>query len=133
MKNTLLTLIAVLLAGCATTPEQKLLGEYEWTTVLPNGTKYSYKRVLLDNGICERQASNSNVRDRTRRWSIVDGEIHIVNESAYAGHPNGGIIIYRVNKDKSITPIADINKDGKREEREMSKEEYQGSTWKKIK
>ena len=44
-----------------------------------------------------------------QKWSIVDGKIHVKYDS-------GGIVVWRINSDRSITIIADIDKDGERED-----------------
>ena len=60
------------------------------------------------------------------KWEIANGEIHIKYEN---GFNESFKLIYRINKDRSITWIADIDKDG---EREDYIKVYQ-STYKKIK
>lgn len=117
MKNTLL-LIAVLLVGaCATTPTVKSVdGTYE----IKEGER-SFRMVLLENGICEGY-KNGKKEDDDAKWELIDGEIHVTP-------PNEETRILRINKDVSLTIIAEIGKDGKRNE---APKQYQ-KTFKKIK
>ena len=107
MKALIVLVLGLLAVGCATlTPEEKkafrdsVVGEYE--------IKYedgdTRKLVLLDNGIRESYVNVEKLRER--KWSIVKGEIQFYYE-------DGFIEVYRINKDTSITWIADID-DGKR-------------------
>lgn len=79
---------------------------------------FTNKLVLLDNGISE---FHINGKKKTEsKWKIVDGEIYV--------GPAKGIIVYRINTDKSITLIVSIS-DGKRTDRPKEKQ----FTYKKIK
>ena len=98
----LLILITIMLVGCATplTPEeQKVVGSYE-AKVFGKTLKW----VFLDNGIVERYSDGK--KQREFKWSIVDGELHI-DYGFRETH------VWRINKDKSMTVIAEIA-DGKR-------------------
>ena len=90
-------------------------GEYEHKD---DGT--TYKLVLLENGIWE-VYTNGKKEGSVYKWSIVKEEIHVKYDSV-------GIQVYRINKDKSITFIADIE-DGKRTDYLKNRQR----TWKKIK
>ena len=121
--RTLIVLVVGLLAVGCLTPEQKqkrlrdsVLGEYEFKD--KNGI--TFKDVFLDNGVREYYINGKKL-EREDKWSIVKGEIHVKFDS-------GDIDVWRINKDKSITRIAWMNKDGKRTDREVD-----GKTLKKIK
>ena len=98
------------------TLEEKVVGTYE----IKEG-EYTYRVVLLETGIVEKYR-NGKKHDEEDKWKIVDGEIQIVDK-------DGDILVLRINKDESITGIATIDKDGKRED--APKEEQ--ATLKKIK
>ena len=90
------------------TPEQKrkalrdsVIGEYERKE---DGD--TFKNVLLENGILERYTNGK--KSDEHKWKIVDGEIH-----ATLSRASVWIVVYRINTDKSKTPIARIA-DGKR-------------------
>ena len=128
MQRILIVLVVGLLAvGCATmkdigvqlgigqsnTPEQKqkhlrdsVVGEYEHKH--DNGT--TYKNVYLDNGI--REWYENGKKQGEHKWLIVDGEIHAAIGSELAA-AHGVILVFSINKDKSITLIAYMD-DGKR-------------------
>ena len=76
--------------------------------------------VFLANGFVE-DYENGKKLEIERKWSVVKGEIHV----KYSG---GFIKVWRINKDKSITYIADIE-DGK----ERIVLITDGGTFKKIK
>ena len=99
-----------------TAEEQKVVGEYELKI---DGD--TYRSVLLENGIVE---SYKNGKKRSEaKWKISkEGELYVTSS-------DGFIVVYRINKDRSITVIAFISKDGKR--REALKENQ--FTYKKIK
>ena len=87
-----------------TAEEQKVVGEYEHKR-----GEDTYRVVLLENGIAERYI-NGKKDEREFKWKITkEGELHYT-------YSNGYIMVYRINKDGSLTPIADISKFGKREE-----------------
>ena len=95
------------------TLEEKVVGAYE----IKEG-EYTIKIILLENGGGEAYVNGK--KQEERKWSVVKGEIHVKYD--------GVIYVIRVNKDKSITMIAEIL-DSKREEK--PKEDQQ--TYKKIK
>ena len=103
------------------TPEQKqkalrdsVIGEYEGD--IDGGT---VKFVVLGNGVLEMYFNGKMIAER--KWSIVAGEVHDIDE-------DGTIGVGRINKDKSVTNIAMIE-DGKRTD---IPKEFQ-NTWKKLK
>ena len=127
-----ITLIIVLLVvGCGkqeqatteepvkelTLEEKKVVGAYEIKEGEGTG-----REVLLENGVAESYINGKKL-EYIYKWSISeDGEIHIEDK-------DGIISVWGINKDKSITWIADIDKDGERED--FPKEEQ--VTFKKIK
>ena len=84
-----------------TAEEKKVIGTYEM-----GGEGFTIRAVFLDNGIIE-SYKNGKKEEEEEKWKIVDGELHIIHE--------GGIAVFRINKDGNITGIADIE-DGKRED-----------------
>ena len=98
------------------TLEEKVVGEYEITV---DGN--TVRLVLLKNGIAEGY-ENGKKDEVEHRWKVVEGEIHVTAPDEKTG-------IWRINKDGSITAIAEITKDGKRVEGD---EEAQ-MTFKRIK
>ena len=90
-----------------TAEEKKVVGEYEMKE--GEDTRILARRaVFLDNGIIECYISGK--KEEEAKWSISeDGGLHIVDE-------DGIIDVLRINKDGSITFIATIDKDGKRED-----------------
>ena len=107
--------------GTKTTPrkltaeEEKVVGTYE-------GKKdgFTFRVVFLPNGVCEGYA-NGKKQEGEATWKIVNREVHTIAKT-------GQIIIFRINKDSSITGIAGII-DEKREDVPEDKQ----STFKKIK
>ena len=85
-----------------TAEEKKVVGTYE---LKEDG--FTFRGVLLENGVAEGYQNGEKVEDT--KWSIVDGEIHRVQY-------RGGVEVYSINKDGSITIVARIDEDGKREE-----------------
>ena len=83
-----------------TAEEKKVIGTYEM-----KGEGFTIRAVFLDNGIIE--SYKNGKKEEEDKWKIVDGELHIIHE--------GGIAVFRINKDGNITGIADIE-DGKRED-----------------
>ena len=90
--------------------EQKALrdsvvGEYEH--------KYNdeeiHKDVFLENGVFQRYINGEKALATGLKWTIKNGEIVQYDEAG------SGILVYKINKDKSITRIAYID-DGKRKE-----------------
>ena len=79
------------------TIEEKVVGEYEHKFEDGN----TEKDVFLDNGILEVYINGKKALLKYK-WSIVKGEIHVnVKTDSY-------VSVCRINKDKSITTIADI-------------------------
>ena len=99
-----------------TPEEQKVVGEYEYKR-----EGFTSKFVFLENGVYLNY-TNGKKREGEHRWKVVEGEIHITASDEKTG-------IWRINKDGSITAIAEITKDGKRVEGD---EEAQ-MTFKRIK
>ena len=81
-----------------------VVGEYE----LKHEQGDTHKLVFLEKGIVEHYKNGKKAGEETK-WSISNKEIHVNHK--------GAIIVWRINKDKSITYIADLDKDGKREDR----------------
>ena len=110
-------IIGLLVGGCGNSAEKKVIGEYE---LKEDGN--TERVVLLDNGIMELY-KNGKIDEGEPKWSISkEGEIHVTDSE-------GDIFILRINEDKSITLIARIGRDGKRED--TPKEDQR--TFKKIK
>ena len=113
MKNTLITLIAVLFTGaCATTPiptVKSVAGIYE--NSVPNVG--IWKLLLMKNGEWEEYKEGSTDKDEGH-WKIVDGEIH-------KKHRDDLIATYRINEDGSITHTAFLI-GGKRKETPRDKQ-----------
>ena len=104
-----------------TPEEKKAIGTYE---LKQYGS--TFKGVFLENGVYEDYVDGSKKAEL--KWKIsTEGEIHI----DFSGNVLGVRFfrVYRINKDGSITDIADIDKDGQRTE--IPKEDQ--STYKKIK
>jgi hypothetical protein len=79
--------------------------------------------IFLENGVIE-SYENGKKRELEAKWTIINGEIH-------GEVKNGRILVFSINKDKSVTNIAVIDKDGERED--FPKEEAEQATMKKIK
>ena len=146
MKVLIPILIGLLVVGCGknreVTPEN-VIGTYEITN-LPGdhdhenpqaNRKYTWRLVLLEDGIVE-DYKNGEKEENEGKWKIIDGEINVffgevvgAMDGKLVVVSNGYTIVFRINKDVSITAIANITKDGKREE--VSKREQ--LTLKKIK
>ena len=110
------------------TLEEKVVGTYE-------GRLMTRRLVFLENGIVEEHRRGKNDFDESKwskdddelKWLISNGEIHIIALGG-DGVVLGGVV-FSINKDGSITDIASIDKDGKRED--IPKEDQH--TAKKIK
>ena len=105
MKRTLIVLVVGLLAVGCLTPEEKqkrlrdsVVGEYE---IKHKGD--TYKDDFLDNGVNVNYKNGK--RGREDRWKIVNKEIHV---SRTTGLFSSYIYVYRINRNRSITHIADI-------------------------
>jgi len=123
MKILIPIVICLLVVGCATIPvkeltlEEKVVGEYEF-----KGGGDTRRLAFLENGISERYI-NGKKREEEGKWKLTkEGELHDT-------YSNGNILVLRINKDGSITIIARIDADGKREEAPKDKQ----MTFKKIK
>ena len=94
-------IIGLLVVGCGKqeqtlTLEEKVVGTYE---IKKDGI--TRRAVLLDNGIFEFYKDGKK-QEGEGKWLIgKEGELHITEQPAY-------IVVYRINKDGSITVIADI-------------------------
>ena len=100
--------------------ELDIVGEYEFT----NRVGDTYTQVFLENGVYEHYRNGDEFPEA--KWTVSNGQIHIKyppSDNIYSYR-----IIYRINPDRSITDIAEIE-DGNRTEKEES---YQ-FTYKKIK
>ena len=113
MRILALMILGLLVVGCGTpaenatkanthkelTLEEKVVGTYEEKDIATE------KWVFLANGISEYYKDNKKTAEF--KWAISkDGEIHIERNSSI-------ILIYRINRDRSITFIAEME-DGKR-------------------
>jgi len=118
MKNIILLITIMFVSACATTSTVKsVAGTYE-----EKQDGDTYRLVLLENGISERYI-NGKKREEEGKWKLTkEGELHDT-------YSNGNILVLRINKDGSITIIARIDADGKREEAPKDKQ----MTLKKIK
>ena len=118
MKNLILLIAVMVLSACASMPTVKsVTGAYEHKR-----GEDTFRMVFLENGISERYA-NGKKEEKEGKWKISEeGELHDTYSNTY-------IWFYRINKDGSITIIARIDADGKREEAPKDKQ----MTFKKIK
>ena len=111
MRTLLVLIIGLAVVGCETTAPQELtlneqvIGTYE-LKLKKLGETHRY--VLLDNSIVEYYLDGKK-EEEEHKWSIVDEEVHIERE-------NRAVSVFSINKDESITGIARIDEDGKREE-----------------
>ena len=99
--------------GCLT-PEEKVSGAYE----LKNADDTETLAVFLENGVHFEYKKKGS----PNKWEIKDKEIHAVNEE-------GETVVFRINPDGSLSSIASIDKDGKRNDLEKEDQD----TLKKIK
>ena len=86
-----------------TAEEKKVIGTYE-LELKKFGETHRY--VLLDNSIVEYYLDGKK-EEEEHKWSIVDKEVHVERE-------NRAVSVFGINKDESITGIAIINENGKR-------------------
>ena len=101
-----------------TPEEQKVVGEYEIKK-----DRDTYRVVLLENGNVEaylngkkREEGNGKKREEGK-WEITkEGELHITSY-------DGITTVSSINKDGSITLIADIDADGERKDLPKDKQE----------
>ena len=84
------------------TDMDKLIGEYESDRTYGGGTS---KKVLLEDGSMHYYNGGEKIAEGN--WSVVNGELHL---------ENGHHIVCSINEDGSITYIANIDEDGKRED-----------------
>ena len=101
-------IIGLMVVGCGKqspdkelTAEEKVLGTYEY--IIEDGT--TVKVVLLENSIVEFYY-NGKKEEYDGKWKIINGEIHV-------NHVGGLRRVYKINKDRSITWIAIIGRDGR--------------------
>jgi hypothetical protein len=113
MRTLIILVVGLLSVGCGNSAEKKVVGEYEYKE---DGD--TDKLVFLENGVYKLYL-NGKKQDASK-WSIVDGEIHLKAPPLF-------VFVWRINKDKSLTEIANIDRDGKRTD--ISDQ----STYKKIK
>ena len=101
MKSLIVLVVGLLAVGCGKTKLQQevlrdsIIGEYEHKSEPGDPSTY----VFLENGIIEGYVNGKKQKEKYK-WSIVDGEIHIVFFDFTRS--------YRVNKDKSITLNAKV-------------------------
>ena len=102
MSKTLIVLIVGMLAvGCASTPTMKsVAGTYEGQGAFGHNERI----VIFENGIGEYYKNDE--KGSKIKWKIAAWEIH-------AGVEDANSEVFRINKDGSITRIAEL-KDGKR-------------------
>jgi len=87
-----------------TLEEKRVIGTYE---VKVDGE--TFRDVYLENGVVEGYVDDKKDEEEGK-WSISkEGELHFIYE-------NGDIVVFRINKDGSITIITYIDKDGERED-----------------
>ena len=136
MKTTLLLISVLFLVGCGKGEGPTLADIDEKPYIMPTvksvageyvpiGASHNNNRIVfLENGNIE-SYRNGKKDEGEHKWKISkEGELHQIRSF-------GGIQVFRINKDGSIAVIADINKDGKRED--YPKEIQAGFTFKKIK
>ena len=87
------------------TLREKVVGTYE------NKEDNTSRGVFLDNGVWE--VYYGGKKNGEHKWIIVDGELHMYRS---AEDEDGLIGVFRINKDGSITIIANIDKDGERKD-----------------
>jgi hypothetical protein len=118
MKNLLILIKIMFVGGCATTPTVKsVAGAYE----IKEGER-SFRMVFLESGVVEDYENGKKIEEG--KWKLTkEGELHDT-------YSNGYIAVYRINKDGSITEIAEIRKGGKRKEHPKDNQIY---TYKRIK
>ena len=93
-----------------TPEEQKVVGEYEIKK-----DRDTYRVVLLENGNVE--AYLNGKKREEGKWEITkEGELHITSY-------DGITTVSSINKDGSITLIADIDADGERKDLPKDKQE----------
>jgi len=132
MKNLILIITVIVLSACASVPTIKsVAGTYEGKE--PSSPQI-LRFVLLENGIAEFY-DDGKKEGEDGKWKLTkEGEIHASDSDGVA--LAGGIFVFRLNKDGSITLIAEID-DGKREDvpKENNGKQYQNQqfTLKKIK
>ena len=118
MKNLILIISVLVLSACATTPTVKsVAGTYEYKK-----GKGTYRAVFLKGGVYEQYSNGEKDVTDKYHWKRVGEEIH-------GGGSDGILVVIRINKDGSLTPIHRLDKDGKR--RDLPKEAQM--TLKKIK
>ena len=137
MKNTLLVIVALLVGGCASTEayrkaprltkpvkeltlREKVIGEYEIKK-----DEDTVRFVILENGNFE--GYKNGKKEAEGKWKLSkEGELNLTYSNEHS-------VVFRINKDGSITAIIGISENGElgRERIELNKKEQQ--TAKKIK
>ena len=104
MKNTLLVIVVLLAGGCAapSTLEEKVVGTYERKI-----GEDTIRLIFLKNGVRKGYANDKKAEEG--KWSVVGGEIH-------ADSGDGISSVLSINKDGSISIIAEIYGGGKRQD-----------------
>ena len=108
MKNILLVIGILLVCACVATPTIKgVAGEYEikddrFTTA------QIYRPIFLENGVYQDYVNGKKTGEEYKWIISKEGEIQVE-------WGDGDIGVYRVNKDGSITWIAEIDKEGRKE------------------
>ena len=101
-------IIGLLVVGCGKqspdkelTAEEKVIGTYE----CKDKDGDTYKRVFLENGVLEGYR-NGKKEEEDANWKITaQGEIHLTHTEEN--------FLFRINKDRSLTWIAIIGRDGR--------------------
>ena len=112
-------IIGLLVAGCVS-PDETLRKSVVGTYIEKHQAKDSPRMVLLENGIVEAYRNG-----KPAKWMVLNGELHLIYEDEV-------IVVLSINKDESITGIASIDKDGKREDF-LKEDQHFVPTFKKIK
>ena len=121
MKVLILFAAIILLGACASTPSirEKVTGTY---AAKQGGGIVGL--VFREDGMYELYINLK--KQREDKWGIVGGKIFAETEYGYK-------MIFRTNKDDSLTEVGKIDKDGKRKDRPKGSQELQSSlTYKKI-
>jgi len=122
MRTQILLAVLLFLGACAATPsiKEKVIGTY---AVKQGGGIVGL--VFLENGMYKLYINLKKRRED--KWDIVDGEIFAETEFGYK-------MIFRINKDDSLTEVGKIDKDGKRKDRPKGSQEIESAlTYKKSK
>ena len=108
-------------SGTTEKPAKELTKEDVVGTYERKEDEFTFRGVFLETGIVE--VYKNGKKEEEAKWEISkEGELRFIDEHEDIG-------VFRINKDGSITYIAEIPKDGKRED--IPKEDQ--LTYKKIK